>query len=86
MDEITQALDSETAWEVALVDIGGFGPAIWPLCEHMHQRDIPLLIISPRPDRRLQQAGLSAGARGVLTKPLAINDLLNAIRMLRNEL
>ncbi len=78
------ALDADTPFSLALVDITGFDPHIWARCERLRERDIPLLVLSPRQSAAVQQQSLARGARGVLVKPLVTRELLELIRSLMN--
>jgi DNA-binding response OmpR family regulator len=85
IEEFDAALDESAPVGLALVDIGGFDRSIWERCERLRDRDIPLLVLSPRRSAALQQESLAHGARGVLVKPLATRELLGLIRNLINE-
>ena len=67
---------------LALIDIAGFDLRLWEGCERLRGRQIPILVLSRRTDRHVRQAWLAHGARAVLAKPLAAEDLLEAIRLL----
>jgi CheY-like chemotaxis protein len=57
---------------LALVDVEGFGTAIWERCQRLHERHVDLLVLVPRrafPFVQLQSA--RCGARAVLPKPLS---------------
>lgn len=84
VEAFTQTLAKREDIQLALVDITGFDRHIWEPCETLRQKDIPLLIISPKLSRAIQQEGIRRGAKGVLSKPLATGDLLGLIRQLLN--
>jgi CheY-like chemotaxis protein len=85
IEEFDAALDESAPVGLALVDIAGFDRSIWERCERLRDRDIPLLVLSPRHSAALQQESLAHGARGVLVKPLAMRELLGLIRSLLDE-
>ncbi len=77
---LDQALEAPIS--LALIDISGFGADIWQRCERLHERAIPLLVISARQSAALRQASAAHGARDMLVKPLVIRELLGLIRSL----
>jgi DNA-binding response OmpR family regulator len=85
MEEFDQATAREEAIGLALVDIAGFDSRIWNCCEKLRDRNIPLLIISPKQSAAIQETSISHGAQGVLIKPLVIKELLGVIRSLMEE-
>lgn len=85
LEEIDQLLDRTEDIRLALVDIGGFDRRIWERCQRLREQRIPFLVLSPRQSAALQQASVSAGARGVLVKPLVVKELLGLIRSLVEE-
>ncbi|MDD3926971.1 MAG: response regulator [bacterium] len=82
LQEFAAALERDGDLKLALVDIAGFDSAIWDYCEQLRDKDIPFLVISPRQAAALQEESIAHGARGLLTKPLAVRDLLRLIRSL----
>ncbi len=68
--------------DIALVDVAGFDKAIWERCEQLRRRKIPFLVISPSQSVAIQQASLTHGAKGFMTKPLVTRDLLGLIESL----
>lgn len=75
-----QALAGPQAIAGSLIDIAGFGAAIWPRCEHLRAACIPFLIFLPRQSETIQQASRSHGAEGIMVKPLVVKELLGVIR------
>lgn len=76
LEELDSALSGPAAYALALIDLGGFDRQIWDRCEMLRQKGIPFLLISPRPSDALQREGLMRGARGVLVKPLRMNEFV----------
>ena len=79
VEELDDALENSGAISLALIDLGGFDQSIWLRCEMMRQASIPCLIISPPQLPIAQRTGLQLGARGVVVKPLAADELLGLI-------
>jgi DNA-binding response OmpR family regulator len=82
MEEFDQAMARGEEIELALVDIAGFDSRIWRCCEKLRDRNIPLLIISPRQSAAIQETSIAHGAQSVLIKPLAVKELLGIMRSL----
>lgn len=80
-----QALATPSAIQLALIDISGFDHSIWDSCSELHTLSIPLLVILPRDRAALEQESLAHGARGALTKPLVIKELLRLMHSLLDE-
>lgn len=80
--EFDQILDVGTEIALALIDIIGFDHDIWERCERLRTAEIPFLVIAPKQSRAIQQEGLIHGARGTLTKPIIIRELLGLIAAL----
>ncbi len=54
------------------------------LCQHFP--DLPVMIMTGKPDDRLVESAIGAGAREVLRKPFGISELkVRIYRMLRNQ-
>lgn len=85
IEELDQAIEQVDAFSAALLDLAGFDRSIWQRCERLQEAGIPFLVISPRQSMQLYQAGLSRGAKAVLTKPLGVEDLLALIRSLLDD-
>lgn len=76
------ALQRASDFALALVDLTGFDASVWERCEQLRQAGVPFLIISPRQSTELQRESLRRGARGVLVKPLTVQDLLQMVHAL----
>src|SRR5215831_17857259 len=85
LEAFDQALVAEDGVGVALVDITGFDSGIWGLCEQLRRKKKPFVVVSPRQSAAIQQASLSHGARGVMTKPLVVKDLISLIQGMLEE-
>lgn len=80
IDEMQAALDGEVPYKLVLIDVAGLDARLWPLCDRLREQNIPFLILSPRQSRQLEAASLAHGARSVLIKPLAVQQLLALVR------
>jgi DNA-binding response OmpR family regulator len=80
LEEFDQILDGENNVGLALVDITGFDQSIWQRCEQLRSRQRPFLVISPTQSVAIQRASLSHGARGVMTKPLVVKELMGLVK------
>jgi DNA-binding response OmpR family regulator len=85
MEEFEQVMASGEEIGLALVDIAGFDKRIWDRCEQLRERNIALLIISPRQSAALQQSSHDHGAQSVLIKPLVVKDLFRIIAELMEK-
>lgn len=83
--EFDEALSQDLPINGALVDISGFDANIWQRCEMLRAAKIPFLVVSPQQSAAIQQAGLSHGARSVMTKPLVIKELIGVIQSILAE-
>jgi len=80
LEMLDTLLDDAPQAAFALVDITGFGNAIWSRCARLHEMDIPLLLIAPRQSLALKQLGFAHGAQTILQKPVGMKDLADTIR------
>ncbi len=70
---------------VAIIDLSGFGDAIWDCCKLLRQKGIPMLIISHGGDKKAYEAGFEHGAKGVFKKPVMMRELAGYIKALINK-
>ncbi len=82
LEALDRALCELEEIKLALVDISGFDRGIWKRCERLQEKDIPVLVISPKQSAVIRQQSLTHGARGLLVKPLVMRDLAGLIRNL----
>ena len=85
LDEMDRKIESNRKISLVLVDLTGFDQGIWPRCEKLSQRKIPLLIVSAHRSPMVQRESIKCGARGVFIKPLVIKDLAENIRTLLGD-
>lgn len=82
---LDNALSINDLFDIVLMDITGFDAEIWERCKKIHQLNIPLLILSAKPSAALQQHGMRYGAKGIVTKPVILNDFVKLIYSLIND-
>lgn len=85
LEGLDAALEEGADFALALVDLTGFDSSIWERCERLRREGIPFLVLSPRQSAAVEREGLSRGARGVLVKPLAVQELLRLVRVLAEK-
>ena len=83
--EAGRVLDEHAEIGLALINLAGFDRSIWDLCEQVRTKGLPLLVISPKQSVAIEMESLAHGARGVLTKPLVVRELLALIQRLLEE-
>ena len=83
--ESGRVLDEHAEIGLALINLAGFDRRIWDLCEQVRTEGMPLLVISPKQSVAIEMESLAHGARGVLTKPLVVRELLALIQRLLEE-
>lgn len=82
MTALDAALEGEAGFALALLDLSGFDRSVWERCERLQEKGVPFLILSPSQSAVVEQEGRVWGARGVLTKPLKMQDLLQLVQAL----
>jgi DNA-binding response OmpR family regulator len=80
LEQLDNILSQSLEIQLVLLDLTGFNSSIWERCEQIKNKQIPFLVISPRPNTVIQQASLAHGARSMLIKPLAIRQFLSLIK------
>lgn len=76
LEELAQVLNGEPPIELALVDISGFDRTIWRHCDRLRRRHVPFMVLVSREDAAgIQRQSYSHGARSVLVKPMAKQEL-----------
>lgn len=85
LDSLPRLLDSSAEIDLVLIDIGGFGRAIWEACEALRRRNIPFLVVSPRISPAIQQEGIARGASAVFAKPLQVDALRKMIAAILDD-
>jgi DNA-binding response OmpR family regulator len=85
LEELDRVLEETAMLALALVSLAGFDRRIWVRCDRLHLADIPFLVIAPQQVARVYQTSLSHGARGMLVKPLMMQELAGTINRLIRE-
>jgi len=85
LDDSDHVLAAHAEISLALINLAGFDRRIWDLCEQVRTEGMPLLVISPKQSVAIEMESLAHGARGVLTKPLVVRELLALIQRLLEE-
>ena len=85
LDELDTILGEDSAISMALLDLAGFSPEIWPRCDQLREASIPFLVISPKKSFDLQKESLARGASGMLVKPVAMKELTALINAFLGE-
>jgi DNA-binding response OmpR family regulator len=80
--ELDQVLQSDSKFDLALIDLSGFDQSIWDRCEQLGASKRPFMVISPQRSPMVQQDSVKHGARGVLVKPIGVKELLEYVRTL----
>mgnify|MGYP006298756993 CR=1 FL=1 len=83
LDAFDRALAQPERLSLALVDITGFDAAIWARCERLREHGIPLLLVAPRQNAAVAEAGERHGARSVLVSLWQVDDRATALLMER---
>ena len=85
LSDLDQLLAQETECEskigLAIVDADGFDTGIWDRCKQLRTASISFLLLSLNASS-LQRKGLEYGARSVLKKPIAKQELTQLIQTL----
>jgi DNA-binding response OmpR family regulator len=84
-EEFDQALAQPHLIAGSLIDIAGFDAEIWSRCERLRAAKIPFLIVSPKHSAAIQQTSLSHGAKGVMVKPLVVQELIRIIQSILED-
>lgn len=80
--QINKIITEGNRIDLVLLDITGFDNSIWDICQKLHDKNIQLLIISPRQSASITKESIAHSANGVLVKPLVMNELLGLIKKL----
>lgn len=79
-EEFDHQLALPQAISGSLIDLTGFDTEIWTRCEYLRTARIPFLIFSPKLSTSIQRTSLLHGAKGVMVKPLAVNELIGMLQ------
>lgn len=84
MEEFDSAIGSNRRFALALVDIAGFDRSVWERCEQLRGQT-PFIVISAKETSAIQKEAAPRGAKGILTKPLSIAQLISLVHSLAME-
>lgn len=86
LEDIWAMLDSGRKLSVAIIDVMGYGDVVRDTCRLLREKNVPMLIISPRDNSEYLREGYGCGAKGVFKKPVVMRELADCIRtLLPNE-
>lgn len=67
---------------IGLVDVAGFGPAVWEMCETLHSRGVRFVVLSAPQQASAAGQAMSSGAASFLEKPVSKSALLQLLKTL----
>jgi DNA-binding response OmpR family regulator len=67
--------------DVALLDVSGFGAAIWDACRELSLAGVPVIVFGAKAPA-LQRVAFTNGARAVLSKPVPVQQVLGMVQAL----
>lgn len=79
LDDADGRLVDHSPIDLAIVDIDRFGSAVWDVCDHLRDRNIPFIVLSGVENERLKRQSRENGARSFVVKPVRKRELLNLI-------
>ncbi len=82
---LDEELENLQEYDIVLMDVAGFDPAIWDRCKKIHFGKTPFLILSVNPGPALQKYSISSGASGVVKKPVILNELLAIVNSMIDD-
>jgi DNA-binding response OmpR family regulator len=85
VQEMEKVLGEGLPLRLALIDLAGLDTGIWPLCDELRKRNVPFFVLSPRQSRQVEAASYAHGARGVMVKPLVMQQLLATVKVLLED-
>jgi CheY-like chemotaxis protein len=84
-DALTTVLAQPDSSRVAVVDISGFGPEAWRLCQALHRHDIRFVVLCTAQEIRSGAQALAHGAASFLQKPVRKPALLQLLSGLERK-
>lgn len=83
-DDLDHALADVAETPVGLVDVAGFGPAVWELCRVLQQEGVRFVALSAAQQNAMGSRALQYGAVNFLQKPVEKAALVQLLRTLGN--
>jgi CheY-like chemotaxis protein len=80
VEEFDAVLRDEASIAIAVLDTEGYTVDLWKRCEYLHEREIPIVILTPETPPHLRREAISRGVRSILEKPVDTADLRATIR------
>lgn len=84
VEEFDAVLRDEASIAIAVLDTEGYTADLWKRCEYLHEREIPIVILTPETPPHLRREAISRGVRSILEKPVDTADLRATIRGMLN--
>ncbi|EFW90708.1 response regulator receiver protein [Haladaptatus paucihalophilus DX253] len=78
--EFDTVLRDEASIAVAVLDTEGYTADLWKRCDDLHERGVPMVVLTPETSPRLRREAISRGVRSILEKPVDTADLRATIR------
>ena len=82
LPELLGKIKKESKISLAVVDVSAFDDTVWESLEELNRNGIPFVIISPGRSPSIQRDSLKHGARGLFTRGIHFQDLLEHIHTL----
>lgn len=84
-EALTAAMEKSDGACVAVVDVSGFGPADWRLCQTLHRHEVRFIVLCAAHETRQGGQALRYGAASFLQKPIKKPELLGLLSALVGE-
>lgn len=83
--EIPDRLEIEPTPALGLVDVDGYGEAVWEACSAMVEAGVPVIVLTRQRTEAIEQRTLKIGVRNVLEKPVRKANLVAIARTIHGE-
>ncbi|WP_019018516.1 response regulator [Modicisalibacter luteus] len=84
-EALTAAMSQSGDHRIALVDISGFGPADWRMCQTLNSHEVRFIVLCTAQETRQGGQALRYGAASFLQKPVKKPMLLGLLSDLAGE-
>jgi DNA-binding NtrC family response regulator len=84
-EELKPALTEANEHCIGLVDVTGFGPSAWGMCESLHACGMRFIVLSAPEQARIGAQTLEYGATTLIEKPVGKTALLQLLHSLANQ-
>lgn len=82
---LTTALAQASGCRIGLVDVSGFGPSDWRMCQTLHRHEVRFIVLCAAHETRKGGQALRYGAASFLQKPVKKPMLLQLLSSLTGE-